>query len=71
MINEIIIPYAQCQRKELGKPKQAPLVIMDVFRGQITYEVKDNTVLKIKITKFWRRYVNLMTQFQNYMQSWP
>ena len=31
LTNEIIIPYVQGQRKELGKPKQAALVIMDVF----------------------------------------
>ena len=35
LINEIIIPYVQCQRKELGKPKQAPLVIMEVFQRQL------------------------------------
>ena len=39
MINEIIIPYIQSQHKELGKPKQAALVIMDIFRGQITDDV--------------------------------
>ena len=39
LINEIIIPYVQSQRRELGKPKQAILVIMDVFRGQITDDV--------------------------------
>ena len=39
LINEIIIPYVQSQCKELGKPKQAVLVIMDVFRGQITDDV--------------------------------
>ena len=39
LINEIIIPYVQSQRKELRKPKQAALVIMDVFRGQITDDV--------------------------------
>ena len=39
LINEIIIPYVQSQRKELGKPKQAALVIMDLFRGQITDDV--------------------------------
>ena len=48
LINEIIIPYVQSQRKELGKPKQAPLVIMDVFRGQITDDVisllRDNNI---------------------------
>ena len=32
LINEIIMPYvSQC--KELGKSKQAALVIMDVFQG--------------------------------------
>ena len=31
LINEIIIPFVRSQRKELGKPKQAALVIMDVF----------------------------------------
>ena len=31
LINEIIIPYVQSQRKVLGKLKQAALVIMDVF----------------------------------------
>ena len=48
LINEIIIPYVQSQRKELGKPKQAALVIMDVFRGQITDDVisllRDNNI---------------------------
>ena len=39
LINEIIIPYVHSQRKELGKPKQAALVIMDGFRGQITDDV--------------------------------
>ena len=31
--------YVQSQRKESAKPKQAALVIMDVFRGQITDDV--------------------------------
>ena len=48
LINEIIIPYVQSQRKEVGKPKQAALVIMDVFRGQITDDVisilRDNNI---------------------------
>ena len=39
LINEIIISYVQSQRKELSKPKQATLVIMDVFRVQITDDV--------------------------------
>ena len=39
LINEIIMSYVQSQRKESAKPKQAALVIMDVFRGQITDDV--------------------------------
>ena len=26
--------------------------------------------LKIKITQFWRKYVNLMSQFESCRQSW-
>ena len=48
LINEIIIAYVQGQRKELGKPKEATLVIMDVFQGQITDDVmpllRDNNI---------------------------
>ena len=48
LISEIIIPYVQSQHKELGKPKQAALVIMDVFRGQITdaviFLLRDNNI---------------------------
>ena len=33
LINEIIKSYVQSQLKELGKPKQPTLVIMDVFQG--------------------------------------
>ena len=48
LINEIIIPYVQSQCKELGKPKQAAFVIMDVFRCQITDDVisllRDNKI---------------------------
>ena len=48
LINEIIIPYVQSQRKELGKPKQAALLIIDVFRDQITDDVisllRDNII---------------------------
>ena len=39
LIDEIIIPYVQSQHKELGKPKQVALVIMDAFQGQITDDV--------------------------------
>ena len=48
LINEIIISYVQSQCKELGKPKQATLVDMDVFRGQIIDDVisrlRDNNI---------------------------
>ena len=45
LINEIIIRYVQSQRRELGKPKQTALVIMDVFRGQITKSLlRDNNI---------------------------
>ena len=47
LINEIIIPYVQSQRKELGKPKQAVLVIIDKFRDQITNDVI--SILRINI----------------------
>ena len=39
LIYEIIIPYVQSQRKELSKPKQATLVIIDVFQVHITDDV--------------------------------
>ena len=38
-VNEIILHYVESQRKEMGKPKQSALVIMDVFRGQKTDDV--------------------------------
>ena len=54
LINEIIIPSVQIQRKELGKPKQAALVIIHVFLGQITDDVisllRDNNIHYILVT---------------------
>ena len=42
------VSYVQSQHKELGKPKKATLIIMDVFRGQITDDVisflRDNNI---------------------------
>ena len=59
LITEIIIPYVQSQHKELGKQKQAALVIMDVFWGQITVDVishlRDNNIHYILV-------LNNMTQ---------
>ena len=60
LITEIIIPYVQSQQKELGKQKQATLVIMDVFWGQITDDIisylRDNNIHYILV-------LNNMTQF--------
>ena len=39
VVMEIVVPYAENQRKELQKPYQAALLILDVFRGQITEDV--------------------------------
>jgi len=39
VVTEIIVPYVENQRKELQKQDQAALLILDVFRGQITEDV--------------------------------
>ena len=39
VIEEIILPYVKQQRQELEKPDQAAILIIDVFRGQMTGEV--------------------------------
>lgn len=39
MVEEVVIPYVENQRKKLDYPKQAALMIFDVFRGQITEKV--------------------------------
>ena len=39
LIKEVLLPYIEDQRKQLGKPNQSVLLIMDVFRGQITDDV--------------------------------
>ena len=36
VIKEITLPYVKQQRQELEKPDQADILIMDVFRGQMT-----------------------------------
>ena len=41
LIEEILLPYINDQRKALGKPEQTALLIMDVFRGQITDDVRN------------------------------
>ena len=39
VVTEIVVPYIKNQRKELQKPDQAALLILDVFRGQITEDI--------------------------------
>ena len=39
VVTEIVAPYFENQRKELQKPDQAVLLILDVFRGQVTEDV--------------------------------
>ena len=39
VIEEIVVPYVEEQRRSLQLPNQAELIIMDVFRGQTTAEV--------------------------------
>ena len=34
-INEILIPYVDLEREKLNVPNQKPLVVFDVFRGQL------------------------------------
>ena len=41
LIDEILLPYINSQRKILQNPNQEALLIMDVFRGQITDVVTD------------------------------
>ena len=41
VIEEVVLPYVETQRKKLNNPKQAAVLIFDVFRGQMTEEVTD------------------------------
>ena len=54
LIKEIIIPYIEKERISLKLPKTQPaLLIMDVFRGQITEDVltvlKDNNISVVRV----------------------
>ena len=57
VVTEIVVPCVENQRKELQKPDQAVLLILDVFRGQITDDV----------TSFLQRHNILLVLFQNNM----
>ena len=39
IIEEIVLPYVEKEREKLDDPGQAALLILDVFRGQMTSEV--------------------------------
>lgn len=41
IVNEIIVPYVEAEREKLANLDQAALLILDVFRGQLTKEVTD------------------------------
>ena len=42
LIDEIILPYLMRERERLNRPTQKALVILDVFRGQMTDKVLDH-----------------------------
>ena len=53
LINEVIVPYVDEQRRTLDDANQAALLIIDVFRGQmtdpVTQALKDNNIILVKI----------------------
>ena len=53
LIEEIIIPYIESERKKLGAPNQNALIIMDVFTGQMTGSVleklRGNKILLVRV----------------------
>ena len=54
MINEVILPYIKEQRKSLKDENQAALLIIDVFRGQMTDPVTQalkNNIILVKIPR--------------------
>ena len=50
VVTEIVTSYVENQRKELQKPDQAALFILDIFRGQTTEDV---TSYCKSITFYW------------------
>ena len=50
VVTEIVTSYVENQRKELQKPNQAALFILDIFRGQTTEDV---TSYCKSITFYW------------------
>ena len=58
VIEEIILPYVKQQCQELEKLDQAVILIMDVFRGQMTEEVvsmlRTNNICWLRFQTTWR-----------------
>ncbi len=52
-LDEVIIPYIEAERKRLNRPNQVALIIMDVFKGQMTdpviQRVSDSNSKLIKV----------------------
>ena len=53
IINEVVLPYVDKQREKLGNHGQVALLILDVFRRQITQEVttfhRENNILFVTV----------------------
>ena len=53
LIEMIIIPYIESERKKLGAPNQHALIIMDVFTGQmigpVLEKLRDNKILLVRV----------------------
>ena len=59
IINEVILPYVQGERDRANNPNQPALLILDVFRGQMTKDVTDLLLLN---NIFFVKVPNNMTQ---------
>ena len=50
MVTEIVVSYVENQRKELQKPDQAALLILDVFRGpDVTSLLQKHNILLVLV----------------------
>ena len=64
VIKKIILTYVKQQRQELEKPDQAAILIMDVFRGQITEEA----VSMLHTNSIW--LVKVANNMTHLLQPW-
>ena len=64
VIKEIILPYVKQQLQELEKPDQAAILIMDVFRDQITEEavsmLRTNSIWLVKVANNMTHLLQLL-----------